>query len=549
MNHKVCAVVFAFLLLSLGSVTAQPVKINIAVNDLTGQGIDQAATAILSDRLRAELINTGVFRVMERAEMESILKEQGFQRTGACDETCIVQTGQLLGVDRMVAGSIGAIGGFYTISLRMLNVATGEILYTVSDDFEGAMKDLISSGISRVANKLAFYGKSDATKQAFAGRSGDLYISADQPGATVEIDGKPMSGETPITLQGIEAGEHQVVARKAALYASQKITLEPGDLLKVSLTLREGKATLKVFSDPDGAQISLDGKSQGSAPLKIEGIGQGEHTIVATKYGYVKAEKVVNITSEELQTISFSLKMATWLSVDVQPATASILINDAAIGTGSLTRYELPAGKVTLQIEAPGYEVYREELDLQPGATQTVSKKLISKFAQLDVRTIPSGAKVYLNEQPVGSSPYHNDKVQPGNYMLRIDLASYEPIRTNLTLPQNETVTKEYTLEHTKAWKDSTAAAKDARYRKIRWVRRIGFGSLAIGLGAAGIYFNDRANYYYDTYKHLQWDTSTNATPDYDSYWQWTEKSRNRRNAAYILSGLCATGFAISIRF
>ena len=128
-----------------GLAHAQAGRVTIAVRELKGKGLEQAAASIVSDRLRAECINTGVFRVMERAEMENVLKEQGLQQTGACDEaSCLVEVGQLPGVERMVAGSLGKVGSFYTISLRMINVATGEILYTVNVDHKGSSEDVIS---------------------------------------------------------------------------------------------------------------------------------------------------------------------------------------------------------------------------------------------------------------------------------------------------------------------------------------------------------------------------------------------------------------------
>ena len=138
-----------FICLSIFSAAMQlyaqaPAALNVAVNDLIGKGIEQSSAAIISDRLRSELINTGAFRVMERNEMDNILKEQGFQKSGACDDaTCLVEVGQLLGVERMVAGTVGKIETLYTISLRMINVATGQIMFTVNEDFEGDIKSLL----------------------------------------------------------------------------------------------------------------------------------------------------------------------------------------------------------------------------------------------------------------------------------------------------------------------------------------------------------------------------------------------------------------------
>jgi hypothetical protein len=129
-------------------------------------------------------------------------------------------------------------------------------------------------------------------------------------------------------------------------------------------------------------------------------------------------------------------------------------------------------------------------------------------------------------------------------------MPGYDQIRTDVTLPQNESVTKAFTLEHTQAWKDSTEKVKKARYRRGRWVRRIGFGTLAIGFGAAGYYFNSKTSEYFDLYTNKQWDTSNNnSRPDYNVYWDNAEVNRKRRNAAYVAAGVCAAALGVSIRF
>ena len=131
-------------------------RVSIAVNDLSGKGLDQSTAEICSDRLRNELVKTGVFRVMERGEMLTILKEQGFQQSGACDDkACIVEAGRLLGVERIIAGSIGKVENFYTISLRIIEIKTAEIISVVDEDFTGTAQDLISRVIVKTALKLA----------------------------------------------------------------------------------------------------------------------------------------------------------------------------------------------------------------------------------------------------------------------------------------------------------------------------------------------------------------------------------------------------------
>jgi hypothetical protein len=102
-------------------------RLTVAVTDLQARGLDKSIAEIFSERFRSELIQTGFFRVMERGQMDMVLKEQGFQQTGACsDEACLVEMGQIMGVERMIAGSMGKLGTLYTISVRLINVESGK---------------------------------------------------------------------------------------------------------------------------------------------------------------------------------------------------------------------------------------------------------------------------------------------------------------------------------------------------------------------------------------------------------------------------------------
>lgn len=98
------------LLLSAASLFSQTSKTNVAISDLIGQGIDATSTSIISDRLRTELVKSGQISVLERNAMQEILKEQGFQQTGCTSDACAIQIGQLLGVSKIVVGSVGKLG-------------------------------------------------------------------------------------------------------------------------------------------------------------------------------------------------------------------------------------------------------------------------------------------------------------------------------------------------------------------------------------------------------------------------------------------------------
>lgn len=97
---------------------------SVAVNGLEPKRIDTAMADAISDRLRIELVKTGMFTVMERGQMEETLTKQGFQKSGCISDACMVEMGQLLGVENMIAGTIEKVSETITINIRLI--------YTVS---------------------------------------------------------------------------------------------------------------------------------------------------------------------------------------------------------------------------------------------------------------------------------------------------------------------------------------------------------------------------------------------------------------------------------
>lgn len=137
------------LLLTTGSIFADAlttVKMKIAVLNLkNANGVTPADAELISDRLRNEFFSTGTVDVMEREQMQEILKEQGFQTSGTTctDEGCIVAMGKLLGVRRIIIGSVGKLGSMYMINIRGINVESGKVEKVVSEDVKGEIDKLV----------------------------------------------------------------------------------------------------------------------------------------------------------------------------------------------------------------------------------------------------------------------------------------------------------------------------------------------------------------------------------------------------------------------
>jgi len=83
--------------------------------------------------------------------MEEVLKEQGFQQTGCITDECMVRVGRLIGVQKIIGGSISKVGNIYSVSSRIVNVETGEIENIAVFDHTGNIGQLLTEGMRIVA--------------------------------------------------------------------------------------------------------------------------------------------------------------------------------------------------------------------------------------------------------------------------------------------------------------------------------------------------------------------------------------------------------------
>lgn len=127
----------------------------VAVAQLESKGVPPEQVDVIADNLAIRLQQTGKLRVMERSQMGRILQEQNFQQSGACDGSeCAVQIGKILGIDRIVVGSVGLVGSTYSLSLRLVDVSTGEALKTTARNSKGTIDIVLTDLVPMAATDL-----------------------------------------------------------------------------------------------------------------------------------------------------------------------------------------------------------------------------------------------------------------------------------------------------------------------------------------------------------------------------------------------------------
>jgi len=107
---------------------------------------------IIAEWLITSLVNTGRFEVVERSQLQKIMKEQQLGMTGMINQETAAKVGELLGVKVIITGSVIQIGNGYEVNARLISVEDGSILN--AERIRGASLDAIEGMMDSMADSI-----------------------------------------------------------------------------------------------------------------------------------------------------------------------------------------------------------------------------------------------------------------------------------------------------------------------------------------------------------------------------------------------------------
>jgi len=396
------AVAIFLTLLVLINVSLAQNKKRIAVLNLQVHGLSGHESATLTDRLRGEMVKTGSFTILERGEMDEILKEQGFQLTGCTTDECAVEAGQLLNVQYICAGSIGKVGSLYTVTTRLIDVESGEIIKTVTEDCNCPIERVLTTSMRNIALKLAGRIIEDKGETVYLSKgNGDLYIKTDPPGARIFLDNLDTKKESPATLENIAAGKHYIKVIKGNYIATASIIVKANNIVEESIPLQRALGNLKVYSTPLEAEIIIDGESYGRTPRIIKKLTVGEHKVVIKKDFYQPYTEKININYQQLSQIKADLNKLAQININSHPSGAVVSINGIEKGRTPLKLALAPFKDVKIKIHKEYFQEWFKTYNLSAGEAKTINPKLRKNRGILDFSNLLQDSKIVINNRKV----------------------------------------------------------------------------------------------------------------------------------------------------
>jgi len=358
----------------------------IAVSDILTEDLSIKETKQLFNALESGLLDLRQYEVTSRQDVDKILDEQKFQKSGCTDQQCAAEIGKLLNADLMLLSEV------------TYDKKSGEIdLYLKLVDVETAK---ISTSINKYENTSRFRD-----------------ILAKVPDYLLELYRKDNTG----------------IAQPIASTPSNKIL---------------GTGTLEITSQPVGAKVLIDNKDKGLTPLTIK-LEEGKKRVVLSFKGYERFTRSVNVIADSTILVKSELvKLTADLMIISTPKDADVYVNDVFKGKSPVELKFLEIGDYFVRLSAAGYITYDTKYTVQYKAENILNKKLSPVPASVSFFSIPDGAEVLINNKPKGitSNGGLALEVGSGEHTVSMKLKGYSREDKKMTFQPGEITDMEMIL-------------------------------------------------------------------------------------------------------
>jgi len=235
---------------------------------------------------------------------------------------------------------------------------------------------------------------------------GMVTIVTEPLGGNLYVDGK-YRGVTPVTVDNMLPGRHEILIRKPG-YDDYRdvvsVAIDKNIEYTEYLVPLPDSGFISITSNPDGADVTIDGSSAGKTPTNLQRISAGNHTIELAKAGYWNFTAILPIAGGESTLATADLTIiptSSTLYFDSSPRGLEIFLNGTFKGNTPATFETMPSGDYLLEFRNYQGSV-NQSFQFLPGATYDVYASLSNESEG----TIRNTEWLYQNTS--------NQKAQPG---------------------------------------------------------------------------------------------------------------------------------------
>ena len=274
-----------------------------------------------------------------------------------------------------------------------------------------------------------------------------LNLSSTPAEAEITIDHKKV-GLTPQAITNITPGIHLLQIEKTGFRSVIETVIVQKEVTQAKeFTLEPVAGLALITSKPEGAEISYNNASLGQTPLLLTTLNPGNHRLTLSLPGFQSKNVDLNIEDRTPVKLEVDLTSASGtLNIETDPADAEVFINGISRGKTPLTIERIPEGSVNIDIKAAGYETHTRQVSLAAGEVQKINQAMKPLPGTLLIVSIPSGARVYINDEFKGTTPFTLEKLSPGTYRVRVERPGCEPNARDVVVEKSASITEEFRM-------------------------------------------------------------------------------------------------------
>ncbi len=296
---------------------------------------------------------------------------------------------------------------------------------------------------------------------------GTLRVESTPSGAEVLVDGVNQ-GVAPLHVDGLDAGLHQVVVRLAGYEEGREsIRVEGGEVRTLRLALEPLPfGTLRVESEPDGAQVLVDGMRRGATPLLLEKVAEGSRLVRVEQEGYEPVERRAEVKRLEETRLKVVLSPAVGgLRVTSDPSGARVSLAGRRKSTTPMEAGDLVPGRYKVRVTLDGFRDWERSVLVEAGKTTGVHAALSPLEAGLRVESEPPGARVTVDGRDRGTTPVQVKDLDAGVRRVSVSRDCFEAASKEVRLQAGESQTVRFALNPVCGTLGVETDPEDARIR------------------------------------------------------------------------------------
>ena len=216
---------------------------------------------------------------------------------------------------------------------------------------------VMSPGYEPVETSIDFRRKHSIELPPFrlARSKGTLQIQSQPSGAQFSLrsqDGQiSREGVTPQTIGDLPTGKYSIVARRGDWEMRDDVEVQRGETTK---SFGFVSVVTNITSEPNGAEVLVDGKSRGRTPLRLE-LPARAHELVAHLDGWPDERQKINVEPQRENAAHFVFANGS-VKLTSAPGGATVTANGKELGQTPLVIEEVKPGDVTYELRLTGYK-------------------------------------------------------------------------------------------------------------------------------------------------------------------------------------------------